>query len=564
MALPVNIEKLIHGEAVEWERLEFKKNWNPEDVIHSICAFANDINNWGGGYIIIGIEAVDGRPVLPPAGLPANSIDKIQLEIVELCYKIQPNYRPSIQPVFFMGNHIIIIWVTSGDMRPYSAPSTLGKKAERKKYIRFGSTTIIAKGPNDRQLDELTARVPFDDRINQNASIDDLDLGLIQAYLKLIKSGLYEESKSIPFTDLCRKMFLAKGPDEFLRPVNVGLMFFNETPNKFFNRAYIDIVIHKDDSGKEFIEERFSGPLNKQLKDAIDFIKLNVIRHEIRKVDSRPEAPRLTNYPETAVEESLANAVYHKGYDMASPIEIQIFIDKINILSYPGPLPPIDRKALKQRTVVARDYRNRRIGDFLKDMELTEGRATGFPAIYSSMENNGSPLPEFDTDDLHTYFLTTLKIHPAFLKLKMPNGIKVPITLKDINALIDWLITNHARDIAGDIADALYGTDYHYNDIHIDGIRDIARDIVRDIADSLIKSPLNILEFCLEFKSREAILNYLGLVKNTKNYNSYMAPLVELGWLAMLNPISRTSPKQLYRTTLKGALILKFLKAAKI
>ena len=53
MGLPINIDELIHGHTVEWERLEFKGGWNPEDVIHTICAFANDIHNWGGGYIII-------------------------------------------------------------------------------------------------------------------------------------------------------------------------------------------------------------------------------------------------------------------------------------------------------------------------------------------------------------------------------------------------------------------------------------------------------------------------------------------------------------------------------
>ncbi|MBK8054350.1 MAG: hypothetical protein IPK35_14080 [Saprospiraceae bacterium] len=50
MALPINIDSLVHGNTVEWGRLEFKKGWNPEDVIHSMCAFANDLHNWGGGY----------------------------------------------------------------------------------------------------------------------------------------------------------------------------------------------------------------------------------------------------------------------------------------------------------------------------------------------------------------------------------------------------------------------------------------------------------------------------------------------------------------------------------
>ena len=48
MALPVNITELLHGKVVERERLEFKEGRNPEDVLHSVCAFANDINNWGG------------------------------------------------------------------------------------------------------------------------------------------------------------------------------------------------------------------------------------------------------------------------------------------------------------------------------------------------------------------------------------------------------------------------------------------------------------------------------------------------------------------------------------
>ena len=57
MSLPINIKDLVHGHSVEWERLEFKRGWNPEEVIHTMCAFANDLHNWGGGYIVIGIEA---------------------------------------------------------------------------------------------------------------------------------------------------------------------------------------------------------------------------------------------------------------------------------------------------------------------------------------------------------------------------------------------------------------------------------------------------------------------------------------------------------------------------
>lgn len=33
MPLPINITEVLHGKTVEWERLEFKKGWNPEAVM---------------------------------------------------------------------------------------------------------------------------------------------------------------------------------------------------------------------------------------------------------------------------------------------------------------------------------------------------------------------------------------------------------------------------------------------------------------------------------------------------------------------------------------------------
>ena len=69
MALPINIEDLIRRKVVENARVEYKKDWNPQPILHTICAFANDIENWGGGYIIIGIEEENGMPVFPITGL---------------------------------------------------------------------------------------------------------------------------------------------------------------------------------------------------------------------------------------------------------------------------------------------------------------------------------------------------------------------------------------------------------------------------------------------------------------------------------------------------------------
>ena len=67
--LPININHLLRQRAIEGERIEYKAGWNPQRVLHTICAFANDFHNLGGGYIVLGVEERDGLPVLPPKGI---------------------------------------------------------------------------------------------------------------------------------------------------------------------------------------------------------------------------------------------------------------------------------------------------------------------------------------------------------------------------------------------------------------------------------------------------------------------------------------------------------------
>ena len=64
--------------------------------------------------------------------------------------------------------------------------------------------------------------------------------------------------------------------------------------------------------------------------------------------------------------------------------------------------------------VRSRRCRNRRIGEFLKELHLTEGRNTGFKKILDALVKNGSPLPEFETDEMHDYFITRLFVRNGF------------------------------------------------------------------------------------------------------------------------------------------------------
>ena len=98
------------------------------------------------------------------------------------------------------------------------------------------------------------------------------------------------------------------------------------------------------------------------------------------------------------------------------PIEVRILPDCVTIASYPGPDGSVNLEDLQAGRSATRRYRNRRIGEFLKELNLTEGRGTGIPKILRAIQKNGSPMPVFETDDDRTYFVARFPIHPGALQ----------------------------------------------------------------------------------------------------------------------------------------------------
>lgn len=417
MAIPTNIKTLLSGNVVEWARIEFKETWDPEASLKTVCAFANDLDNWGGGYIVVGVEEENGRPVYPLKGVPVEKIDAYQKNILEKSKFIRPAYSPIVEVVDYEDKKFIVLWCPGGDNRPYSSPKTMAKDSkERIHFIRKGSSTVIPTEDEEKDLFALANRVPFDDRINHQADISDLNITLIQNYLKEVNSSLYEQSQTGDFVEVCRDMNIISNLPEYIKPKNVGLMFFSMEPDKFFPYTQIDVVQFPDGlGGDSIIEKTFKGPIHQQLRDALQYIRNTVIVEKVVKHPDRAEADRFFNYPFAAIEESLSNAVYHRAYDEREPIEVRIENDRIEIVSFPGPDRSITLEGLKNYRVSNRRYRNRRIGDFLKELHLTEGRNTGFKKILDALSANGSPKPEFETDDDRSYFISRLFIHEGFL-----------------------------------------------------------------------------------------------------------------------------------------------------
>ena len=331
VALPINIDSLLRWRTIESERVEYKAGWNPESVLHTLGAFANDFHNLGGGYVVLGVEERNGRPVLPPKGLDPDAID--------------------------------------------------GKR---------------------------------------------------------------------------------------------------------------------------------------------NYLKEAVVKHA-----DKPEADRFWNFPVAAIEEALGNAIYHRSYEEREPVEVRITPEELLVLSFPAADRSIRMEDLQQGRAVSRRYRNRRIGEFLKELDLAEGRSTGVPKILRAMRNNGSPAPRFETDDDRTWFLVRLPAHGEFSRSEEWGG---------------------AEQHAGQDA------------VHDNFLKNMERESPTEQDTEQVTEQVGLLVLALTGEMRRLELqDLLRIVHRPHFLETYLNPALKAGLIEMTLPDKPTSRNQRYRRMSAGEALARQL-----
>ena len=559
MAIPINIEKLLGGNTVENNRIELKGGWNPDSIYRTICAFANDFEDNGSGYIIVGVDENNGRPVRPVRGVPIETIDRIEKEMVGFNNLFEPFYMPRVSVEDIDGKKVIVIWALAGDRRPYKIPENVTAKHKTPKYfIRYNSSTIEAKGENEMELIELANRVPFDDRGNLTARISDVSMLLIREFLNQVQSKLLDDIEDAKPHDVLEQMGLLDGPIESERVKNVALMMFSYHPEKFFPGTQIDIVIYprgKDDDPDNFIEiDPIKGPVNIIIQKALDFLRTMVIQQRVQKVPTQAEAIRTYNYPYQALEEAVTNSMYHRSYQEREPVEISVMPDQIEIISYGGADRSLSLDALRSgNRLHARRYRNRRLGDFLHELGLTEGRGTGLPTIHRELKKNGSPDAYIETDPDRTYFIISIPCHKDFVTDELVVDKSGNVVGKD------WVTKlGHNWVSEDDAAKAINAINKQYN---TELAASKAASITASKAASTATSIIRLLDALLvnDFSTRQLFFK-ASIPYNDTSRKKYVNFLVELGLIDWDHSLSKRSPNQTLHLTDLGKAVLQRIK----
>jgi len=383
----------------------------------------------GGGYILIGVEEKNGVAVRPVKGINEQEIDKIQKEILGYNNTIIPAYFPKVIIEEVDRKMVMVLWITTGIQRPYKVPEHVTAKKEKKHYyyIRYASNSVHANPEQERELINMTNYAPLDTRPNFDAIENDIYVALLIDHLNETKSKLAKQVTERGVMAVLNDMQLLVGPPEQQYISNAALMMFCEHLDKFFPYTQVEIVRFPDGSiknpnnFKEFPVIKGSVPM--MIKRTMQTLQDLVIEEMVTKVNYQMEAIRRFNYPYQALEEAVVNAFYHRDYLSYQSIMIEIEPELIRIISFPG----IDR-SIPQRVIEegerfsSRYYRNKRLGEFLRELDLSEGKSTGIPTIQEELRNNASPKARFFTDDDRRAVTVEIQILPDFLKKGEPQN----------------------------------------------------------------------------------------------------------------------------------------------
>lgn len=424
--LSINITELLEKNRIESNRIEYKKGWNPTAIYHTICAFANDFENLGGGYIVVGVETDNetGKVIRPVCGIAEEELDKIQQTMVGFNNKFIPYYQPQISVEEIDGKKVLVIRVSRGQNRPYTIPiDVTAKQSNPAFYVRSGTSSIVAKGEVLDELRDMASRIPFVERGNPQIKLTDISRIHLKDYLIKVNSRLREVdlSSDTNLMDVLEQMDLLDGPSENRMIKNVAAMMFCRHQEQFFPVTMARMAIFHE--GREKNPNNFEafpiikGTVPEMIDKVLETLKANVIQERIVKPKDDARSIRFFNYPYQALEEAVVNAFYHRDYQVYEPVEITVEPHRISILSFSGPDRSISMQCIKEaRSLRSRRYRNRRLGDFLSGLNLSEGWATGIPTIQDELKKNGSPYATIETDEDRTFFLIDIPCHPDFLK----------------------------------------------------------------------------------------------------------------------------------------------------
>lgn len=402
----------------ENEQTEWKQNVaDVDDVVATLTAFANDLQNLGGGYVVCGArEEQDehGFPQLIRAGLTAERLKKIEGTVLaQLRARVSPPLTPLVEELESddpARRILVFIQPATGSAHTFRRGNEGAKH-----FVRVSRTTIEARnGVLKDLLVRKGALEPWDRRPCTPASVADLDLLALRDALQ--RMGIFSVAQGVePYLEdgvqlspFVPSLCVAEPLTGVLRPRNFAVLLFGRTPQRFIPGAFCIFSAYPglDRTSPVARRSEIPGTLLDQARRLQELLDAEAVTL-FDKNDAA--APNAEKYPQRALQEAMVNALAHRDYELVDPGRFTAYRDRIEFIS-PGSLPiGVILEDLRSGSVTPR-WRNQALAWFLSRLQLAQAEGQGIQTIRSTMQAVGCPPPIFKATEISVTCI--LPAHP--------------------------------------------------------------------------------------------------------------------------------------------------------
>jgi ATP-dependent DNA helicase RecG len=292
------------------------------EILETICAFSNS----NGGTILIGVN--DNGEILG-VDVGRNTIEEL---INDVKFSIEPTIIPHIELIEINGKKIVTIIVAEGLNKPYFFKGVA--------FRRIGKTNQrIPRDELERIIVEKYKNLAsFEERVF-NVGIDEFDKSKVKDFTFEVKVA-----KKIDLVHSTLPEFLQRlGLLNENKPTSVAILCFSKNPQIHFPFAFVKCGRFKDGITDE---KEITGTLLDQVRGTLEFLKNNItLFHTINENGKRVEHWEI---PIEVLREAIVNVIVHRDYEIASPIYVRVFDDRVEIINPGKLLSPLTPEKLKK------------------------------------------------------------------------------------------------------------------------------------------------------------------------------------------------------------------------
>ena len=350
-----------------------------EKYMKTIVAFSNT----QGGKLIVGVDDKTHQLVGVDNDTLFQVMDRIANAISDSCV---PQIIPDIEPQTIEGKTLIVVSVEPGKSRPYYLKS---KGKENGTYIRVAGTSRLAFPDKIKELEMEGARVSWDELTCVGYSVTEEAVENLCKDIEFYRKDRGMVEHSVKKEQLINWKLL-KQSEGALLATNAFVLLTSD----YFPYSKTQCAVFKGIDRAVFLDKReFTGPIYKQIEEAVEFVLRNIRLGATIDGLVRKEQYEL---PLEAIREMIVNAHCHRNLLDESCVQIALYDDRLEVTSPGGLYNGITYEEVMNGHS---RIRNKAIANVFSQMGFVEAWGSGIKRIFNAAKEYGLQEPKFQEFD---------------------------------------------------------------------------------------------------------------------------------------------------------------------